>query len=102
MKSGDSVLTSKRALAGMRGEVSVRTHIITTRSCSTLLCLRLCMKEEGADSGSLVRNIAVPGTRTGFDLASILIRSTIGIESRWVLALRIALPRIQVHISVNM
>src|ERR1700678_1004214 len=101
MKSGDSVLTSKRALAGMRGEVSVLTHIITTRSCSTLLCLRLCMKDDGATEGSLVRNTAVPGTRTGFDLSSILIRSPIGIESRWVLMVRIALPRDHVHITTN-
>ena len=90
-----------RCEAGTRGEVSVRTHIITTFSCTTLLCLRLCMNEDGATVGSLVRKIAVPGTRTGFDFSSILITSTIGIESRWVLAVRIALPRDQVHIITN-
>ena len=60
------------------------------------------MSDDGAEVGSLVRNTAVPGTRTGFDFCSILIRSTIGIELRWVLALRIALPRDQVHMMMNM
>src|SRR5664280_1918680 len=90
-----------RCAAGTRGEVSVRMHIITTRSCTTLLCLRLCMNDEGATEGSLVRKIAVPGTRTGFDFSSIRITSTIGIESRWVLAARIALARDRVHIVTN-
>ncbi len=34
-------------------------------SCSTLLCLRLCISEAGAKSGSAVRNTAVPETMCG-------------------------------------
>ena len=37
----------------------------TLCSCSTLLCLRLCSSAVGANSGSLVRNTAVPGTICG-------------------------------------
>src|SRR5271169_3617588 len=101
MKSDDRLVISYRLAAGTRGVVSVRTFKSTTRSCSTLLCLRLCMSEDGAEVGSLVRKTAVPGTRTGFDFSSILIRSRVGIESRWVLIIRIALPRDQVHITAN-
>src|SRR5271165_4924877 len=101
MKSGDRLVISYRLGTATRGVVSLRTFSRTTRSCSTLLCLRLCMSEDGAEVGSLVRKTAVPGTRTGFDFSSILIRSRVGIESRWVLATRIALPRDQVHITTN-
>src|SRR5262245_30048721 len=102
MKSEDRLVFSYRLAAGTRGVVSVRTFKRTTRSCSTLLCLRLCISDDGAEVGSLVRKTAVPGTLTGFDLSSILIRSSIGIESRCVRASRIALPRDQVHIRTNM
>src|ERR1700728_5443105 len=101
MKSDDRLFISYRLAAGTRGVVSLRTFKRTTRSCSTLLCLRLCMSEDGAEVGSLVRKTAVPGTRTGFDFSSILIRSSVGIESRWVRIMRIWLPRDQVHITTN-
>src|SRR5271166_2614878 len=102
MKSGDRLVISYRLGTATRGVVSLRTFSKTTRSCSTLLCLRLCMSEDGAEVGSFVRNTAVPGTRTGFDFCSILIRSDIGIESRCVFRLRMALPRDHVHIKMNM
>src|ERR1700759_1793274 len=102
MKSDERLFISYRLAADTRGVVSLRTFKSTTRSCSTLLCLRLCMSDDGADVGSLVRKTEVPWTRTGFDLSSILIRSSIGIESRCVRASRIALPRDQVHIRMNM
>src|ERR1700733_3805627 len=101
MKSGDRLFISYRLARGTRGVVSVRTFKSTTRSCSTLLCLRLCISDDGAEVGSLVRKTAVPGTLTGFDFSSILIRSSIGIESRCVLACKMTLPRDQVHIRTN-
>src|ERR1700678_2662884 len=101
MKSGDRLFISYRLASGTRGVVSLRTFKSTTRSCSTLLCLRLCMSDDGAEVGSLVRKTAVPGTLTGFDLSSILIRSSIGIESRCVRASNMTLPRDQVHIRTN-
>jgi hypothetical protein len=48
--------------------------------------MRLSMSEDGTEVVSLVRKTAVPGTLTGFDFSSILIRSSIGIESRCVRA----------------
>src|SRR5271166_5723815 len=101
MKSGDRLVISYRLGTATRGVVSLRTFSKTTRSCSTLLCLRLCMSEDGAEVGSLVRKTAVPGTRTGFDFSSILISSAIGIESRCVRTIKIVLPRDQVHITMN-
>src|SRR5277367_5487578 len=101
MKSGDRLVISYRLAFGTRGVVSVRTFKRTTRSCSTLLCLRLCINDDGADVGSLVRKTAVPGTLTGFDFSSILIRSSIGIASRCVRASKMTLPRDHVHIRLN-
>ena len=71
VKSSESFSISKRFSGAMRGKSSLLTQITSTRSCSTLLCLRLCIKAVGATLGSLVRKIAVPGTRVGFDFASI-------------------------------
>src|ERR1700722_16749536 len=101
MKSDDRLFISYRLAAGTRGVVSLRTFKRTTRSCSTLLCLRLVISDDGAEVGSLVRKTDVPWTRTGFDLSSILIKSSIGIESRCVRASKMTLPRAQVHISTN-
>ncbi len=84
----------------MRGKSSLLTQITSTRSCSTLLCLRLCISAVGATLGSLVRKIAVPGTRVGFDFASIAINSRIGMESRWVFSAKRCVPRTQVHITI--
>src|ERR1700729_426101 len=101
MKSDDRLFISYRLAAGTRGVVSLRTFKRTTRSCSTLLCLRLCISDDGAEVGSLVRKTDVPWTRTGFDLSSILIRSSIGIASRCVRASKMTLPRDHVHIRRN-
>src|ERR1700751_1610342 len=101
MKSDDRLFISYRLAADTRGVVSLRTFKSTPRSCSTLLCVKLCISDDGAEVGSLVRKTDVPWTRTGFDLSSILIRSSIGIESRCVRASRMALPRDHVHITMN-
>src|ERR1700738_5593383 len=101
MKSDDRLFISYRLAAGTRGVVSLRTFKSTTRSCSTLLCVRLCISDDGAEVGSLVRKTDVPWTRTGFDLSRILIRSSIGIESRCALAGNMTLARDQVHIRTN-
>ena len=63
-----------------RGVGSVFTETTNTRSCSTLLCLRLCIKADGATSASLVRKTAVPETRVGFDFSNIRMRSRMGME----------------------
>ena len=55
------------------------------------------MSAGGATSGVPVRNTAVPGTRVGFDFASMRRRSTVGIESRLLFSLSCAVPRDQVH-----
>src|ERR1700722_3049571 len=101
MKSDDKLFISYRLAAGTRGVVSLRTFKSTTRSCSTLLCLRLCISDDGAEVGSFVRKTAVPGTLTGFDFSSILIRAGIGIAARCVRASKMTLPRDQVHIRMN-
>ena len=88
-----------RLAGATRGASVVLTDMIMMRSCSTLLCLRLCISDEGAISGSLVRKIAVPGTRTGLLFASMAISPRVEIESRCVLAARSAVPRTHVHIS---
>ncbi|MNV85991.1 hypothetical protein D3C71_1799870 [compost metagenome] len=60
----------------------------------------LCSRAAGVDSGSLVRNTAVPGTETG---ACSLLRSmdltklASGMSIWRVLAWRISVPRFQVH-----
>ncbi len=41
-----------------------------TRSCSTLLCLRLCIKANGITFNARDIYTAVPGTRTGGDFSS--------------------------------
>ena len=74
--------------------------MIITRSWSTLLCFKLCISDEGAVSAELVRNIAVPATRTGFDFSNMRISSIVGIESRWVLRTSSLLPRTQVHMMI--
>src|ERR1700733_11096891 len=101
MKSDDRLFISYRLAAGTRGVVSLRTFKRTTRSCSTLLCLRLCMSDDGAEVGSLVRKTDVPCARPGFDFSRILIRWSMGSGPRCVGASRIALPRDQVHIRMN-
>src|SRR5208283_4861700 len=67
VKSLERDVISNLLLSATRGVVSVRTFKSTIRSCRTLLCLRLCIRDDGAEVGSLVRKTAVPGTRTGFD-----------------------------------
>ena len=52
-----------RSSSRTRGVSAVMIVRITLLSCSTLLCLRLCNNAVGANSGSLVRNTAVPGTK---------------------------------------
>ncbi len=47
----------------------------------------------------MVRKIAVPGTRVGFDFSSIGINSFSGIESRCIFSASNALPRTKVHIA---
>src|SRR5262245_59910822 len=54
-----------RSSSGTRGVSAVMIVRITLFSCSTLLCLRLCSNAVGANSGSLVRKTAVPGTKWG-------------------------------------
>lgn len=52
-----------RWLSDTRGRSAVWTVRMTFFSCSTLLCLRLCIRATGATSGSEVRKMAVPGAR---------------------------------------
>jgi hypothetical protein len=94
-----SILT--RSSSAMRGVSPVRTVRMTLRSCSTLLCLRLCIRATGVMSGSEVRKIAVPGARCGARARRISIRSTRGTLSRRVLAVRICEPRTQVAMIRN-
>ena len=61
----DSGAIRTRSSSGTRGVSAVMMVRMTLCSCSTLLCLRLCNSAVGANSGSLVRNTAVPGTMCG-------------------------------------
>ena len=90
-----------RLYSGTRGESAVRTVRITFFSCSTLLCLRLCMSATGAVSGSLVRKMAVPGTRWGARALSMDIRSESPIESLRVFSVKMREPRTQVDMIRN-
>ena len=80
MKSLESVVISKRLLVGdaRRG---LRSHVEEHHALVQHLVVLEVVHERGRRRvGSLVRNTAVPGTRTGFDFCSILMRSAIGIE----------------------
>ena len=100
-KSSLSLRMTARDSSATRGVSAVSTLRITLRSCSTLLCFRLCISAIGADSRLLVRNTAVPFTRTGGPIFKDSIRSMIGTESRSDLACRIADPRTQVSTMKN-
>jgi len=65
MNRGLTGTSSTRSLSATRGVSVVLMVRITLCSCRTLLCLRLWSSAVGAEVGSLVRNIAVPGTRCG-------------------------------------
>ncbi len=94
-----SILT--RSSSRTRGVSAVSTVSSTFFSCSTLLCLRLCIRATGAVFTSEVRKIAVPGTRCCWRARSISIRSAIGTESRRTFSDRIWFPWVQVHISIT-
>ena len=78
--------------------VAVRTFMTTLFSCRTMLCLRLCSSAVGTTSGSLVRKIAVLGTRVGGLRSSWRIRSSSG-RPVWVLWKISRMPRTQVHMA---
>ncbi len=74
-----------------------RTVRMTFFSCSTLLCLRLCIRAVGVVSGSAVRNTAMPRTRWGGLRSSISMSSARGTSVLRVLSKSSFEPRSQVH-----
>ncbi|CEG08362.1 hypothetical protein BN961_01777 [Afipia felis] len=89
---------STRSIGSTRGVVAVRMVRMTLCSCSTLLCFRLCSSAVGTNSGSLVRNTAVPFTTCGGRFSRLLMRSRNGTSVRRVLFKRIPVPRRHVQI----
>ena len=74
----------------------------TIRSCSTLLCVRLCTSAGGVPSVVPYRNTAVPGTRSGGSAArsaSSILSATVFSSMRFP---RISRPRCHVVISRKM
>ncbi len=71
----------------------------TTRSCSTLLCARLCSSACGTLPGVEVMNIAVPATRTGGLRISESRNASSGTDDCRSRAIRISRPRRQVTMS---
>ncbi|MCY1557454.1 hypothetical protein D9M68_943030 [compost metagenome] len=69
------------------------------RSCSTRLCLRLCIRAGGAMRGLAVRNTAVPGTITGGLSVSRSAISCIGTASAASFACNFIVPRSQVTMN---
>ena len=92
---------SSRSSSGTYGTSSVITVSSTTRSCSTLLWLRLCNIACGTPSRPAVRNTAVPGTRCGGWIAIDARNGSIGIAPGRRRSNRISRPRRQVEITVN-
>ncbi len=64
--------------------------------------MRLCSSAAGVESGSEVRNTAVPFTRLGGRWLMILTKSRSGGDSRLVLTASTRVPRTQVAIRANM
>ncbi len=73
----------------------------TTRSCSTLLCFRLCSSACGTRLAVEVRNTAVPGTRTGGLVPMLSMKRSSGIVSSASRSSSIARPRFHVVSSVK-
>ena len=91
-----------RSSSRARGVSAVMMVRITFCSCSTLLCLRLCSSAVGANSGSLVRNTAVPGTMCGGFFSRLCSSASSGTSVLRVLLARMRVPRRQVRISITM
>ena len=73
----------------------------TTRSCSTLLCLRLCSSACGTRFGVDVRNTAVPSTRAGGDASMLWMKRSSGIASSARRRISSERPRFHVVSSVK-
>ena len=76
-EAGAIILGLDPPLAGTKGTSSIRTVSSMTRSCSTLLCLRLCSSACGTPVIDVVMNTAVPGTRAAL-VAADLMNTSIG------------------------
>ena len=65
VKDSETFAVLPRSDSSTLGVSVVSTHTMMLRRCMTLLCFRLCISAVGTRSGWLVRNTAVPDTRSG-------------------------------------
>src|SRR6185437_15987464 len=100
-KPSPSAVHSDCSAGSDRGVSSVSTVSSTLRSCSTLLCLRLCSSELGIASALAVRNTAVPDTRWSGWSARFRMNGASARPPCWISRTTSSRPRRQVVIATN-